>query len=107
MSKKNRATLNVLVIVLLDIIVIGICCGLAFLVRFDFSIGEIPAQYRVLMGRFLCLQSVLMLLIFYLRKMYSYIWHSVSIYDVSIDGVGIVIVEYLRHADLCKVLVCI
>ena len=98
MKENNRVLLRVLVIVLLDIIVIGFCCGLAFLVRFDFSVSAIPAEYKVVLTKFVCIQSVITVLVFWLRKMYGYIWRSVSMYDISNMILSVALAFLLSYA---------
>ena len=83
MKSKHKAIFRVLVIVLLDLLLVAACCGFAFLVRFDFSFDGIPEEYKAVLLKFVCLQGILTVAVFWLRKMYNYIWRTVSVHDVS------------------------
>ncbi len=64
----------------LSIIVSG---GLALLVRFDFSFEAIPAQYLDPWYKFLPMQILVTWAVFWLLRMYHFVWHSVSAQDVA------------------------
>ena len=83
MREKYKPTVRILTIMLLDMLLIAVCGGMAFLVRFDFSFNAIPLDYKTLLWRFLTLECVITLAIFWVRKMYHYVWRAVSIYDVA------------------------
>ena len=83
MKERYKPSIRILTIMLLDLLLITVCCGAAFLVRFEFSFNEIPSEYKTLLWRFLPLQSVITLAIFWMRKMYHCIWRAVSVYDVA------------------------
>ena len=83
MSSKRKALFRIFVIVLLDLLLVAACCGIAFLVRFDFSFGGIPGEYKTVMWKFILLQGCLTVIVFWLRKMYNYIWRTVSVHDVA------------------------
>jgi len=83
MREKYKNILRILVIILLDVLLITACGGIAVLARFDFSFAEIPVELKDLLVSFLKLQIVVTLAVFMARKMYHYIWRSVSVYDVA------------------------
>jgi len=83
MKSKQKAIFRILVIVLLDVLLVVSCCGFAFLVRFDFSFDAIPDEFIIVLRNFTVLQSLLTIAVFWLRKMYNYVWRTVSIHDVS------------------------
>ena len=83
MRTNYKNILRILVIVLLDILAIVGCGGVAMLVRFDFSIGNIPVEMKNLLADFLKVQIAVTLAVFMIRKMYHYVWRSVSVYDVA------------------------
>ena len=83
MSNKQKVLLRTLLIVLLDLLLVAACCGFAFLVRFDFSFESIPDVHRAVLRNFIPLQGCLTVAVFWLRKMYRYVWRTVSMHDVS------------------------
>lgn len=78
----KRRTLRILLIVLLDCMMITLAGGFALLVRFDFSFDSVPTEFVKLWWNVLPLQVLLTIVIFFTRKMYHYVWHSVNIHDV-------------------------
>ena len=83
MKKNSKNILRILVIVLLDVLAIVGCGGVAMLARFDFSIGNIPVEMKQMLVNYLGMQAVITLAVFWFRKMYHYVWRSVSVYDVA------------------------
>jgi len=83
MNEGHKKILRIIAIVLIDIILIAACGGLALLTRFDFSFNAIGEEYKLGLIKFLCLQSVITIAVFLLRKMYHYVWRSVSVYDMA------------------------
>ena len=79
--KKNFAAQSIL-IMLLDALALTVAGGLAFLARFEFSIGEIPMEFLELWYHFLPLQISLTWIVFWLMRMYHFVWRSVSARDV-------------------------
>ena len=74
--------LRMLTVVLLDLLILAAAGLLALVVRFEFSFSAIPLSYRDVFVRFLPLQMVITVCVFMLRKMYHYIWRTVSVHDV-------------------------
>ena len=79
---KQKRTLRTMLIVALDIIFIILAGGVALFVRFDFRFGNIPLSAVDRWYQFLPFQLAATLLVFALRRMYSYLWRSVSVHDV-------------------------
>lgn len=70
-----------LLIMLLDCFVLACTCGLSFLLRFDFQISKGVEWLPDLMQFYLVLLLVT-LVVFWLRKMYHYVWHAITAYDM-------------------------
>ena len=96
-NEKYKQSLRILLIVALDLLAILACGGLALLTRFDFSFAAIPGEQTELLSRFMALQAVITLAVFMARKMYHYVWRSVSIYDVA-DMIISVMLAFLLSA---------
>lgn len=80
---RPKITKQVMAVVILDILLLIAAGGLALLVRFDFSLSEIPEQYRTAWLQFMPIQIVLTVSVFSLTRMYRYVWRSVSAQDVA------------------------
>lgn len=82
MKLKLKTLLRMLMIAVLDMLLIAVCGIVSLWARFGFVLSAVePEQSRILFW-FLCVESVVTLAVFILRKMYHYIWRSVSIHDV-------------------------
>ena len=81
MIQKNMAA-QTLLFMLLDAVCITAAGGLALLVRFDFAFGAVPAYYLNPWFQMLPVQIAVTVAVFYLRRMYRYIWRYVSAWDV-------------------------
>lgn len=81
MERTLHKWIRPLIIAVLDILLITASGGVALLARFDFSFRQLPDQYLETWLKFLPAQILIMLGIFLLRKMYYYVWRSVSAYD--------------------------
>lgn len=79
---KRRREVRILLIIMLDCLMITLAGGVGLLVRFDFSFDAVPSEFVQQWWNFLPLQLLLTVLVFFLRKMYHYVWHSVNIHDV-------------------------
>lgn len=79
--KNNRAT-QTLLIMILDAVFVAVSGGLALLVRFDFSFGSIPREYLNPWIHTLPIQILVTLGIFWICRMYRYMWRYVSARDV-------------------------
>lgn len=79
----KKGILHLLIIILLDLIIIAFSGLLALTIRFDFSVGMIPAEW---MHRFLAMLPVSMIItvaVFYICHMYHFVWHFVNTNDVA------------------------
>ena len=79
--KNNRAA-QTLLIMILDAFFVAVSGGLALLVRFDFSFGSIPREYLNPWIHTLPIQILVTLGIFWICRMYRYMWRYVSARDV-------------------------
>ena len=78
-TQRNQTVL----IMVLDCLAM-VCSGvLAMLVRFDFSFAEIPDWVVRGWLKLLTVQIAITLVFFWWRKMYHYIWRTVSVADVA------------------------
>lgn len=98
---RPKITKQIVALIAIDVLFLIVAGGLALLARFDFSIREIPQQYRTAWQHFLPFQAVLTVAVFSLMRMYRYVWRSVSAQDVaemllSVMAVGIGSIE-LSH----------
>lgn len=85
MDLKMRVKPNnrILLIMALDCLMMVFCGVVALLARFDFSFGTIPVWARDGWLFFLPVQIVITLAFFWWRKMYHYVWRTVTAYDVA------------------------
>lgn len=74
---------EIVLIALLDCLVMACSGVLALLTRFEFSFAEIPEAVIDQWLLFLPVQIVVTLVFFWFRKMYHYIWRTVTAYDVA------------------------
>ena len=72
-----------LAIMVSDILLLTIAGGFALLVRFDFSLNTVPTMYVNRWLQYLPLQIGLMLVIFWLFRMYHFVWRNVGAQDVA------------------------
>ena len=70
-----------LFIMMLDCIAILCACGLAFLLRFDFQIARNVEWFADLM-QFALVMMPVVLVVFWIRRMYHYVWRAITAYDV-------------------------
>ena len=70
-----------LLIMLLDCLIVLCACGLSFLLRFDFKVSEFAVWLPELMHFALVLLPVT-LVVFWLRRMYHYVWRAITAYDM-------------------------
>ena len=79
---KQKPLLRKLLIVVLDVICMILAGGLAMFVRFDFSFENVAQDAILAWKSFLPFQLAGTLIIYGLRRMYHYLWRSVSVHDV-------------------------
>ena len=82
MNERLKMYLRILVIMCLDCLIVLCAGGAALLIRFDLSFAEVPQFYKDMWLRFLPAQLAIVVGIFFLRKMYHYVWRSVSLQDI-------------------------
>ncbi|MBQ5760729.1 MAG: polysaccharide biosynthesis protein, partial [Clostridia bacterium] len=80
--KQKKREMRILLILLLDCLAITLAGGAALLVRFDFSFDAVPRDFSDIWWRFLPLQLAITIAVFFARRMYHYVWHSVGVHDV-------------------------
>ena len=82
-KESTQKTLRIIAIIILDLLFLAASGGVAMLVRFEFSLSAIPAEHAATLVKFLPLQMVITIAIFFIRNMYHYVWRSVSVHDVA------------------------
>lgn len=80
---NRKITRQVLAVMALDMLMLIAAGGLALLLRFDFSFEQVPDGYVHIWHKMIPLQLALTLALFWFRKMYQYVWRSVSARDVA------------------------
>ena len=80
MSRKWQ---RILAIMLLDILIIAFTGWFSLFVRFDFRYKEIPLEYLQSWKQYLPYQIGVTVLIFFLLRMYHFIWHLVTASDAA------------------------
>ena len=82
MKESNKEIIKIVEIIVLDLMLLVGCGGLALLARYDFSFMEIPVEFRDNLLVFLSAQAIITVAVFWLRGMYRYVWRAVSVHDV-------------------------
>ena len=96
MNKKRYVP--VLTFLVMDILLVILAGGVALLVRFDFAFGDIPGDFLNKWMSFLPVQLLITVVVFAWRKMYHYIWQSVSAHDVAEMLLSVVLAFVLSTA---------
>ena len=81
MERSLHRWMRFLTVLLMDALLITASGGAALLARFDFSFRQLPPEYLEEWLRFLPAQILITLGVFLLRRMYHYMWNSVSAPD--------------------------
>jgi len=103
MGQKWKSLLRMMVIGFLDLLLIAACGILALWVRFGMQFSAVPQeQFKTLLS-FIALQAVVTLCVFPLRKMYHYIWRTVSAHDV-LDMIVSVVLSFFMTCVIAVVL---
>lgn len=89
MNLWNNHLTQVAVIALLDSICMILSGAAALWVRFDFAFQSIPRGYIDLWLKFLPIQIGITLVVFWVLRMYSYVWHSVGFRDALAMGLAV------------------
>ena len=82
MHIKEKISPQVAALMVMDAMLIMLAGGLALLARFDFSFNALPKNFAENWMNFLPLQILVTIAVFYLRRMYHYMWGAVSVHDV-------------------------
>ena len=99
----KESVLKRLVQLLLDALLIISAGGIALLARFDFSFKAIPSQFIETWWKYMPLQLVLTIAIFWLCHMYHYIWRNVSARDVGYMVLSVV-AAYVVYFGLTRLM---
>lgn len=91
--RKNRIG-QILLIAILDVLCLFFSGGAALWVRFDFSFEAIPREYVRIWLEFLPFQIVITLALFFVFKMYDYVWRAVGFRDAVSMG-AVVLASFL------------
>ena len=91
MASKLSSAAKALLIMFYDALCVTLSGGLALLVRFDFSFDGIPKQYYTPWARFLPLCIAITVVCFLLLRMYRYVWHNISVNDVTRMAVSVIL----------------
>ena len=103
MGQKWKSLLRMMVIGFLDLLLIAACGILALWVRFGMQFSAVPQeQFKTLLS-FIALQAVVTLCVFPLRKMYHYIWRTVSAHDV-LDMIVSVVLSFFMTCVIAAIL---
>lgn len=100
-TKEN--VLKRLIQFLLDALLIICAGGIGLLARFDFSFNKIPSEFMQGWRLYLPLQIALMLAVFWICRMYHYIWRNVSAQDVGYMVLSVV-AAYVVFFNLTRIL---
>ncbi len=83
MKERYLSIMRMLVVALLDLLVMTACGGVALLARFGFVFSEVPKEQISTLLSFLAVEAVVTVTVFIFRRMYHYVWRSVSALDVA------------------------
>ena len=83
MHIKEKVSSQVLALMVLDALLVTLAGGVSLLLRFDFSIEAVPENFATNWLNFLPAHILATLSVFYLRRMYHYVWRAVSAHDVA------------------------
>ncbi len=97
-KKQLKKTLFLL---LLDAGIMALAAAFALLVRFEFDFYEANAAYGCRLFKFLLVQIPMTYLVFWLRRMYHYIWRSITVHDVMDMIVSSLMAYFATVAAAC------
>ncbi len=83
---KNKARIRMYhtaLVIFLDVLILIFTDWLSLAVRFDFVFSSIPARFVDRMRLIMPVQIAVTLLVFWIMRMYKFIWHAVTASDVS------------------------
>ena len=94
---QKSVSIQMLLFILLDAVLVIMAGGLALLVRFDFDFEQVPAGYLEPWFRALPIQILVTTVVFWLRRMYRYLWRYVSVHDVAEMAVSVFLAYAVFH----------
>ena len=94
---QKSVPIQTLLFILLDATMIIAAGGLALLVRFDFAFERVPSQYLEPWFHALPIQILVTVAVFWVRRMYRYIWRYVSVNDVAEMTVSVFLAYLAFH----------
>ena len=94
---QKSVSIQTLLLILLDAVLVIMAGGLALLVRFDFDFGQVPARYLEPWFRALPFQILVTTAVFWLCRMYRYLWRYVSVHDVAEMTVSVFLAYAVFH----------
>lgn len=78
---KNKWT-RMLIFLVSDVCMVGLCAFLALWVRFDMSVSAIPTRYADTAEAFIVFNIVITIMVFCINKMYSTMWGGAGIREM-------------------------
>ena len=78
---KNKARIRMYhtaLVIFLDVLILIFTDWLSLAVRFDFVFSSIPARFVDRMRLIMPVQIAVTLLVFWIMRMYKFIWHAVT-----------------------------
>ncbi len=79
----TRGRLKQILVMLVDCIVLLCVGGFSIFLRFDFSFEKIPEWVFTHWTRFLIIQIPVTIAVFWIRRMYHYVWRAITAYDMA------------------------
>ena len=92
-ESKHRQWKKIALIIMLDCLIIAVAGVVSILARYDFSFADVKPELFDTWAKFALVQVPVSLAVFMLRKMYHYVWRTVTAYEVA-DMVISVIAAY-------------
>ena len=99
---KDRI-LRIAAIVVLDLLLLFAIDYISLLVRFEFSLADVKKEYIQICHRYFPIRAILTVIIFAFTRMYSYVWRTLSIRDVTqmfLSVVAAYLVNYIIFSIL-------
>lgn len=79
----TNKTIKIIILMALDAIGVLLSGALALLMRFDLSFNVIPVVYGEAFFRLLPWEILTTWVVFFICRMYHYVWHNVSIFEIG------------------------
>ena len=79
---KNNREFSGFLVMLLDIIIINGCMGLALFFRFDLDVDKIPHMYINSWLSYMPINTAVTIVIYYLARMYHFVWSYISMREL-------------------------